>query len=101
MKTVAGVSTGKKYQLDFSPDTVTFIMVKDPDAEPRSVPYLARKIGEDLYLVHWLVRSQEEGNIHVALVLDFKAGKIFVSSLMPGGLEFFDEAPFEEVKMPD
>jgi MoaF N-terminal domain len=90
-------STGRKYQLNFDPDQVTFIFVKDPEARPMSLPYRARKIRENLYLVHWINR---EGHIHVALLLDFERRQVHVSALMPGGIEFFDIAEIEKAERP-
>jgi MoaF N-terminal domain len=94
--------TGREYQLDFDADTVTFLAHKDPTAAPGTVftpgtmHYRARKLRDDLYLVHWLNRSPEMGNIHVALIIDLKQKIVHVSALMPGGMEFFDIAHFEK-----
>lgn len=90
-------STGRKYQLNFDPDNVTFIFVKDPAAKPMSLPYRARKIRENLYMVHWLNR---EGHIHVTLLLDLERRQVHVSALMPGGIEFFDLAEIEKTERP-
>jgi MoaF N-terminal domain len=90
-------STGRKYQLSFDPDNVTFLFVKDPAAKPVSLPYRARKIRENLFLVHWLNR---EGHIHVALLLDLERRQVHVSALMPGGIEFFDIAEIEKGERP-
>ena len=90
-------STGRKYQLSFDPDNVTFLFVKDPTAKPMSLPYRARKIREKLYMVHWINR---EGHIHVTLLLDLERRHVHVSALMPGGIEFFDIAPIEKMDRP-
>ena len=95
--------TGREYQLDFDTETVTFLAHKDPTAAPGTVftpgtmHYRARKLRDDLYLVHWLNRSPEMGNIHVALILDLKQRLLHVSALMPHGMEFFDIAHFEKM----
>jgi hypothetical protein len=88
-------STGRKYELSFDPDNVTFLMVKDPAAKPMSIAYRARKIRENLYMVHWLNR---EASIHVTLLLDLERGEVHVSALMPGRIEFFDLAKIEKAE---
>jgi hypothetical protein len=98
-------STGRQYQLDFAEDTVTFLAHKDPSAAPGTVfkpgtmHYLARKLRPHLhlYLVHWLNRSKDMGNIHVALVIDLDQKTVYVSALMPRGVEFFDTAEIQSV----
>jgi MoaF N-terminal domain len=90
-------STGRKYQLTFDPDFVTFLMVKDPAAKPMSIAYRARKIRQNLYMVHWLNR---EHSIHVTLLLDLEQRQVHVSALMPGGIEFFDIAQIEKIDRP-
>ncbi len=96
-------SSGREYQLDFDADTVTFLLHNDPNGKPGDVHtpgtmhYLARKIRDGLYLVHWLNRSPEMGNIHVALIVDLKRRLMHVSAIMPGGFELFDMAHFEEM----
>jgi hypothetical protein len=93
-------TSGREYQLDFDADTVTFLMHHDPHGVPGQVftpgtlPYRARKLRDGLYLVHWLNRSPDMGNIHVALIIDLKQKLMHCSALMPGGFELFDQAHF-------
>jgi len=91
-------STGPRYRLEFTDATVTFRLQTDPDkASPAgTLPYRARKLRDDLYLVHWMAASR---TIHVALVIDLAQRKIHVSGLMPGRLEFFDMAEIEELSL--
>ncbi len=85
-------TTGRKYLLEFEADTVTFQFVKDPTAKKMPMPYRARKIRENLYMVHWIVKAN---HIHVTLVIDLEKDQVHVSALMPGGIEFFDIANIE------
>lgn len=97
-------TTGREYELTFDEDTVTFLPHKDPTAPagtkftPGTLHYLARRVRPDLYLVHWLVRSPTMGNIHVALILDLTKKHVYVSALMPKGVEFFDIADIQSIE---
>lgn len=96
-------TSGREYQLDFDADTVTFLLHHDPQAKPGEVftsatmHYMARKIRPQLYLVHWLNRSPDMGNIHVALIVDLKNRLMYASAIMPRGFELFDVAHVEEL----
>jgi len=96
-------TSGREYQLDFDADTVTFLMHHDPQGKPGEVftpgtlHYMARRIRPGLYLVHWLNRSPEMGNIHVALIIDLQKRVLYASAIMPLGFELFDMAKFEEM----
>jgi hypothetical protein len=96
-------SVGREYQLSFDADTVTFLPFRIPgDApgtkyEPGTLHYRARLIRPQLYMVHWLVRPPNGGNIHVTLLIDLKERHVHVSALMPGGLEFFDIADIQTI----
>jgi len=94
-------STGREYQLSFDSETVTFVQFAetggrklDKPSEPGVMHYRARKLRDQMYLVHWINRSPTMGNIHVALVVDLRAHVMHCSALMPGGVELFDEAHF-------
>ena len=109
-KELAGLSlrfsytTGIQYQLNFGSDTLAFTPPKNlpPGPTPPPIHYLARKIREDLYMVHWLIRDSPISKtvIHVAILLDFKEHKAHISAYMPGGGEFFDQATIEKVTPP-
>lgn len=86
-------STGRRYSLEFTPGEVCFVFQADPTAEKHFLPYRARKIRENLYMVHWIVK---ENHIHVTLLIDLERNQIHVSALMPGGIEFFDIAEIEK-----
>ncbi len=83
-------STGNRYRLAFGTAQLTFVHLNAPQPhEPVPLGYVARQLRNAQYLVHWAVKS---ASIHVALVVDFEAGTVHVSALMPGGWEFFDSA---------
>ncbi len=83
-------STGNHYRLAFGARQLTFVHLNAPQPhEPVPLGYVARQLRPAQYLVHWAVKS---ASIHVALVVDFEAGTVSVSALMPGGWEFFDIA---------
>jgi hypothetical protein len=97
-------STGREYQLAFDSETVTFVQFAETGGKPLAKPsepgvmhYRARKIRDQLYLVHWINRSPTMGNIHVALVVDLREHVMHCSALMPGGVELFDEAHMKTV----
>ena len=97
-------TSGREYLLDFDADTVTFHQLHDPHAkpgapvpEPATLPYMARKLRDRLYLVHWLNRSPTMGNIHVALIVDIMKRRMYASAIMPRGFELFDVATFEKM----
>jgi phenolic acid decarboxylase len=91
-------STGPSYRLEFTDKTVTFQLRTDPVVASRAgtLPYRARKLRDDLYLVHWLPPTR---TVHVALVIDLARRKIHVSGLMPGRQEFFDMGEIEEMSL--
>ncbi len=99
--------TGREYDLNFDSETVTFIQYKETGgvalpkpSEPGVMHYKARKIRDQLYLVHWINRSPEMGNIHVALVIDLREHLIHASALMPRGLEMLNIAHIKEITWP-
>ncbi len=96
-------SLGRDYQLSFDADTVTFLPFRipsdppDTQYQPGTLHYRARLVRPQLYLVHWLVRPPDGGNIHVALLVDLQERHVHVSALMPGGVEFFDIADIRTI----
>jgi hypothetical protein len=89
-------SSGRAYRLKFYDDRVSFSQLNTP-APTLTLPYLAREIGEEMYLVHWMV----PGRIgHVSLVLDLAGKTIHGSALMPGQMELFEQGPISEVTWP-
>lgn len=96
-------SGGRDYQLSFDADTVTFLPFRipgDPPGtkyQPGTLHYLARLVRPQLYMVHWLVRPPDGGNIHVTLLIDLQERHVHVSALMPGGMEFFDQADIQTI----
>jgi len=96
--------TGREYDLDFDSETVTFIQYRETGgvalakpSEPGVMHYRARKLRDQLYLVHWINRSPEMGNIHVALVIDLREHLLHASAMMPRGLEMMNYAHIKEI----
>lgn len=98
--------TGREYDLDFDTETVTFTQYKETGGIPLAKPaggvmhYKARRIRDQLYLVHWINRSAEMGNIHVALIIDLREHLLHASALMPRGLEMLNMAHIKEISWP-
>jgi hypothetical protein len=91
-------STGRRYRLQFTDTAVTFQLRTDPDAASPAgtLPYRARKLRDDLYLVHWISPDRA---VHTALVIDLARRTIHVSGVLPGNVEFFDAAEIEEMTL--
>jgi hypothetical protein len=81
--------TGRCYQLRFGKENVSFLLLNQLNAIERTLPYRAREIFPEVYLVHWLVPGRTG---HVSLVIDFTKNIVHVAALMPGKVEFFDIA---------
>lgn len=87
-------SSGRAYKLKFYDDRVSFTQLDAGHIPTLTVPYRAKKIGKDMFLVHWLV----PGRIgHVSLILDLENKLIHASALMPGQMELFDGGPIVDV----
>jgi phenolic acid decarboxylase len=91
-------STGRRYRLDFTNRTVSFQLQMDPETAPpaRTLAYRARKLRDDLYLVHWMPSDRTS---HVTLVIDLAQHKVHVSGVLPGRVEFFDVGEIEEMTL--
>lgn len=88
-------SSGRAYKLKFYDDRVSFTQLDAGHIPTLTVPYRARRINKDMFLIHWLV----PGRIgHVTLVLDLASNTIHASALMPGQMELFDEGSIVDVK---
>jgi hypothetical protein len=86
-------SSGRAYELTFYDDRVTFAQLNTP-APTITLPYRARPLADQMYLVHWLV----PGRIgHVSLIVDLASMRIHGSALMPGQMELFEEGPITSV----
>ena len=73
-------SSGRAYELTFYDDRVTFAQLNTP-APKITLPYLARPLADQMYLVHWLV----PGRIgHVSLIVDLASMRIHGSALDAG-----------------
>ncbi|MFG2525989.1 MoaF N-terminal domain-containing protein [Streptomyces sp. NPDC048527] len=91
-------STGNHYRMEFAADRLTFHLLSDPAGHTRTLPYRARKLHDDLFLVCWIVKP----GIHVALVVDFTRDRIHVTGMMPPNQwEFFDIGDILDVRRGD
>lgn len=89
--------SGRAYELTFYDDRLSFAQLDTP-APVLTLPYRARPIMDEIYLIHWLV----PGRIgHVSLIVDLVHRRIHGSALMPGKMELFEEGPITSVKRPN
>jgi hypothetical protein len=82
-------SEGGDYHITYGTDTVTFRLPL-PNGEstpPITVPYVARKLRNKTYMVHWV---NPERTVHVTQVVDLQKDEVNVSALMPGQWQLFD-----------
>lgn len=91
-------STGNHYKLTFDHDyNVGFTFLNQMEREGRitptddlKIPYRAREIRPGLTQLHWIIK---DADIHVSLLFDFDAKKIFAAAMMPPNKwEFWDNA---------
>ena len=85
-------SSGRKYQLRFYDDRLTFKQPDNPKAPTLTLGYYAQEMDNNVYLVHWLAPGYTG---HVALVIDLNKKQLFGSALMPGQYQLFDSAIIE------
>jgi hypothetical protein len=85
-------STGRRYRIRFYDDRVSFQLLSKDSQPIRTLPYLARKIRDGMYFVHWMVPGRTG---HVALLIDLPQKTVHVAALMPAQQEMFDEATIE------
>ena len=91
-------STGNRYVMRFAEETLSFdhIVPEGPTIEP--LPYRARELRDELYLVTWIIKR----GVVVTLAIDFTARLIHVSAMMPTNQwEFFDLAELLSVHRPE
>lgn len=87
--------TGRCYRLRFGKENVSFVLLSLPDQIERTLPYRARELFPQVYLVHWLVPGRTG---HVSLVIDRSNSIVHVAALMPGKVEFFDIAEISNIQ---
>lgn len=85
-------SSGRKYNIRFYDDRLTFKQPNNPKAPTVTLGYYAQEMSDDIYLVHWLAPGYTG---HVALVIDLNKKQLFGSALMPGQYQLFDSATIE------
>jgi hypothetical protein len=106
-------ATGHRYRLEFfAGEKVSFEMIDSGDGEPLPLPpddaqgnpidlaaprpCRVRKLRDELFLVHWLVRPGP--GIHVALIVDLDRKQVHSAAMMPPNQwEYFDVAEVTEV----
>lgn len=89
-------SSGRSYRLKFYDDRMSFSQLNTP-APTLTLPYLAREMRDDSFMVHWMV----PGRIgHVTLVLDLAQAQIYGSALMPGKMELFEAGAISDIVRP-
>lgn len=92
-------SHGGDYYITYGTDTVTF-QLPLPDGShtpPITVPYVARALRGNMYLVHWV---NPERTVHVTQVVDLAQREVNVSALMPGQWQLFDVGHISELTRP-
>lgn len=91
-------STGNRYVMRFAEETLSFdhVVPEGPTIGP--LPYRARELRAELYLVTWIIKP----GVHVSLVVDFASGQVHVSAMMPPNQwEFFDVAELLSAHRPE
>jgi hypothetical protein len=82
-------ASGRQYDVSFSGGKVSW-QRKDVAREPVSgVPYVARKIADNLYLVNWGRRELVES---ITVLMDFDKRTLYTSALLEGNVPHFDLA---------
>jgi len=87
------------YYITYGSDTVTFRLPL-PDGThtpPITVPYYARKLRGNMYMVHWV---NPERTVHVTQVVDLPHREVNVAALMPGQWQLFDVGHISEMTKP-
>jgi hypothetical protein len=90
-------TNGGSYFITYGKDTVSFRLPL-PNGEhtpPITVPYVARKLRGDLYMIHWV---NPERTVHVTQVLDLAKRELNVAALMPEQWQLFDVGRISEIK---
>ncbi|MFI9388494.1 MoaF-related domain-containing protein [Kutzneria sp. NPDC052558] len=81
-------STGGQYRMTFGAHELVFHRWDYPGAEEIGpVPYRAREIREELFLVSWLMKP----GVHTAMLFDFRSAAVHTTAVVPPNQwEFFD-----------
>jgi MoaF N-terminal domain len=88
-------SSGIGYRVSFDTEKVYFIPKPcDPGQKSIILPYLAKELRDGLYVAHWMVPGLQG---HVSVILDLVKKQAVGAGLMPGKIELFDQATFDEM----
>jgi hypothetical protein len=83
------------FRISYAPNMVRFGMpadLNDANTPTLSTAARMRKIGDDLYMVHWFSPGPSRA-VHCVQIVDFKQMQVFLGALMPPGtVEDFDFA---------
>ena len=83
-------TSGRKYTVQYSEKTFAYLRMDEPGREWISgVPYIARKIDDNLYLVNWHRPERVE---YVTILIDLDKQILYTSALLEGTDRHFDLA---------
>ena len=87
---------GRKYQVRFAAETISWLRL---DVAGRSwesgTPYVARKVGDNLYYVNW---HRPERTEYITILFDFDKRVMYTSALLEGKDRHFESARIVELK---
>ena len=89
--------TGSTYQLSFDDGKMTAREVGS-DRTPVIRDYLARKIGDGMYFVHWMAINREG---HISLVVDIRNNAVHGAAVLPNGMQIFDTGVLNQTSRQD
>lgn len=84
--------TGSTYRLSFDDGKMTAREVGS-DRTPVVRDYLARKIGDGIFFVHWMALNREG---HISLVIDLPKKAVHGAAVLPNGMQIFDTGTLTE-----
>jgi hypothetical protein len=87
---------GRKYHVRFAEDTISWLRLDVPGRSWESgTPYIARKIGDNLYYVNW---HRPERTEFITILFDFNKRVMYTSALLEGKDRHFESARIVELK---
>lgn len=91
-------TTGRKYDVKFTNGIISWLRKDVPGREwEEGVPYIARKIREDMYYINW---SRDEITEYITILMDFENRVLYTSARLEGGDKHFDLADIVELSRP-
>lgn len=83
-------TSGRKYSVEYKADTFAYLRMDEAGREwVRGIPYIARKIDENLYLLNWHTPERVE---YVTILIDLDRQILYTSALLEGTERHFDVA---------